>query len=313
MGHVIRSLSIADILKSEFECHFIINDPPDFVKTQILAICDSLIELDSFSNLQEEARHISKNVLKADDIIVLDGYKFKTSYQKISKEAGVKLVCIDDIHSYQFVADAIINHAGGVSEYDYRAAPYTKFYLGLKYVMLRKEFSIKMNTVTLEERSGDNTFICLGGADPKNDTLNILKLCEEKCPDDNYWLVLGGAYKHKSSLNAYLDNSNLSIRVLENLEATDMAKYMLKCKTAITSPSTISYEYLSIGGTLYLHQTADNQNDIYKYFISEGLAFPSNSFSLLSKETKELAIKKQSDIFDGKASQRILNIFKNLN
>ena len=48
---------------------------------------------------------------------------------------------------------------------------------------------------------------------------------------------------------------------------------MKQCCFAICSPSTIVYEYMSVGGVVFLEQIADNQEDVIKYMTEEGLAF----------------------------------------
>jgi len=266
LGHVIRCLAIADMISDDFDCYFLIRSPEMYIQEQILKICKSIIVLNP-DEIKKEAELISEKYLSADDIIVLDGYSFETNYQKTIKESKASLVCVDDIHDYHFFADAIINHAGGLSTQLYSAEPYTKYYLGLEYTMLRKEFLSTTQSTSDPDTINNNVFICLGGADPNNDTTYVLDNCFRVQPESSYYLVLGGSYIHRSKLDIFLRDKNVDLTILQNLSAREMSTYMRKCKSAITSPSTISYEYLSIGGFLYLHQIAENQNDIYKYFI----------------------------------------------
>ncbi len=58
-------------------------------------------------------------------IVVLDGYHFGTNYQKQIKLKGAKLVCIDDMHDKEFVADLIINHIPRITPQDYNVQPFT--------------------------------------------------------------------------------------------------------------------------------------------------------------------------------------------
>src|SRR4030095_2375161 len=88
---------------------------------------------------EEEAAEWTSG-LKGDEIVVLDGYNFKTTYQQQIKSKGCKLVCIDDIHAYHFVADVVINHAPGIDAKQYSCEAYTQLYLGTKYVLLKKIF-----------------------------------------------------------------------------------------------------------------------------------------------------------------------------
>jgi spore coat polysaccharide biosynthesis predicted glycosyltransferase SpsG len=89
------------------------------------------------------------------------------------------------------------------------------------------------------------------------------------------------------------------------LDAEGMKKLMVKCAVAICSPSTVSYEYLSIGGELYLYVIADNQTHIFKYFISESLAFPFDNFRIDDNTLLRRVLNNQNRIFDGKSQERI--------
>lgn len=311
LGHVIRSLALADILKNEFECHFIIRNPLQTLKEQILDVCKSIIILSETNNDIEEANQVVDICLTKEDIVVLDGYNFNTQYQKVIKNKGCKLVCVDDIHSYHFVADVVINHAGGVDKNKYSREIYTRIYLGLKFAILRKDFlEESKNRVGIEFNK--NVFICFGGADPNNETLIALKKCEEVGNIDKCYVVLGQAFLHHMQLEYYLKKSSLNVKILNNLSAAQMVKYMKKCSRAITPPSTISYEYLSVGGYLFLKIIADNQRNINNYFLKKHLAFPLESFPLEDEELFNLSIKKQIEYFDGQSPKRFIKIFKSI-
>jgi hypothetical protein len=61
-----------------------------------------------------------------------------------------------------------------------------------------------------------------------------------------------------------------------------------KCSKAITSASTIAYEYAAVGGELYLVQTADNQQHVYSYFIKNQLALPWEKFNANGASFKQM-------------------------
>lgn len=307
LGHVIRSLALAEMLADDFDCHFIIRKPLAALRSQILSVCQSIIELDETEDDIEEANALADNYLTGEEIVVLDGYRFITEYQNAIKNKAHKLVCIDDIHSCHFTADVVINHAGGIKKTDYSAEKYTQFYLGLPYLLLRKPFrEAAKNSVDLNDEEA--VFICLGGADPNNDTIGVLQKCVDAQPDSTYYIVTGSAYLYKTELDYFIKNISSKVILLNNLTAKEMAFYMGKCKKAITPPSTISYEYLSVGGTLYLKIIADNQMGIYDYLIQNKLARDFNAQSFLS-EKHEAA---HNIVLDGKQQKRFVGVFYDL-
>ena len=174
LGHVYRSLALASILNLEFECHFAIVEPEEVLKTMIQRVCPVCIELPPLNSCKKEAQFIVNTYLANYDIVITDHYKVNTEYQSIIKTGNCKLVCIDDIYAYHFVADAVINHAPGLRQSNYSIEDYTKLYLGLDYSLLREEF-YQAAMAKRHIESIDNLFICLGGADTHNLTLKILQ------------------------------------------------------------------------------------------------------------------------------------------
>lgn len=310
LGHVVRSLALAEMLRADFEVHFMTRTPLPFLRQQILEVCESVIELPAVEDDLLEAQHLLENHLTGTEIVVLDGYHFNTEYQRLIKKKENKLVCIDDIHAYHFVADVVINHAGGVSETEYSAEPYTQFYLGLKYALLRKPFREAAKNRDYPARERNSLFICLGGADPKNDTLSVLRKCEQLNNLRKCYVVVGAAYQFKNEMEAYLKTTSLDIELLTNLSAENMVYYMKKCGAAITSPSSVSLEYLSVGGCLYLKLIADNQKRIAQYYLESGFAA---QFDIANGEL--VHFKKSNEVnqlLDGNQNIKYAKIFKSL-
>ena len=312
LGHVFRSIALVDIIKEHYQCIFIIQNPSQGLKTTILEVCKELIEIPSSDKYNDEAKLIRNKHIEDGSIIVLDGYNFKTEYQLIIRTQGCKLVCIDDIFSYHFIADSIINHAGGVSINDYSKEPYTHMFLGLKYALLSKPFRDNFRNKNTKP-TNDNLFICLGGADPNNQLLQVLKVCGKVDLVDKYHIVIGSAYNYKDEFEVFLQSTNLNIELHSNLTPTQMLECMNQCNTAITSPSTVSYEYLSTGGALYLIKTAENQNRIHSYFTSSNIAFDFANYPNNDSQNISVSIQLQSEIFDGKQDKRLRYIFTYLN
>ena len=137
LGHVIRCLALADMLKEEFECVFATRFVNKYIIEEIEKSCLSYIKLkeDHNKHFEDFLTYINK-----EDIVVLDNYFFTTEYQIIIKNVGCKLVCIDDMHDKHYVADAVINHGPSLRENQFSVESYTKLCLGLDYALLRKPF-----------------------------------------------------------------------------------------------------------------------------------------------------------------------------
>lgn len=307
LGHVYRSLALAEMISGEFECHFIIREPLPQLVTEIMKVCVSYHVLQATKDDVQEAQMIVSNLVAPKDIVVLDGYHFVTEYQQVFKDNGNKLVCIDDIHAYHFVADVVINHAGGLGVKDYSIEDYSNLCLGLEYALLRKPFRDAAINREQREIEKGSVFICLGGADPNNDTIEILHKCENLFYINKCYLILGSAFLYENELYEFIKESDLEIEVLRNLDAKSMVHIMEKCGVAITPPSSVSFEYLAVSGELYLKIIADNQIKIYNYFVNEGYAKDVENF--VSRNENKIEIKRP---IDGKSGDRFISLFKSL-
>ena len=150
LGHIIRCVSLAHMLKDKFMIHFFVLEIPEALKSEIVQ------NEWNITVIEKELDFLSE--LKGNEIVILDGYLFNSNYQKQIKNKGCKLVCIDDFHDQRFYADLVINHAPGVSKEDYKGEQYTKYLLGPDYALLRPEF---LEITSNEILEGYGKYICL--------------------------------------------------------------------------------------------------------------------------------------------------------
>jgi len=89
-----------------------------------------------------------------------------------------------------------------------------------------------------------------------------------------------------------------------------MVAVMRECPVAILPPSTISYEYLHVGGILFLHQIADNQKYIKRFLLQNKLAFELDKLGKLTENDIQIATYNQRKVFDGRSRERIIRQIK---
>jgi UDP-2,4-diacetamido-2,4,6-trideoxy-beta-L-altropyranose hydrolase len=261
LGHVYRLLALAEILRSESECTFVIKKPEQVIIELIKKTCHNVQAL----NTDDPASFI--DLLTGTEIVVLDGYQFTTSYQQAIKKKGSKLVCIDDLHDKHFVADAIINHAMGVKPVQYSAEPYTKFYLGMDYVLLRKEFRNAVNGKNAFKSAG-KVFICLGGTDPYNLTTLALESISAISGVKEIHIVTSHANVNlqsvKEAITNIQDQGKCDVSIYLELSAADLVKVIKETDVAVVSSSNISYEIISLNKVLICGWYVENQKDLYE-------------------------------------------------
>jgi UDP-2,4-diacetamido-2,4,6-trideoxy-beta-L-altropyranose hydrolase len=316
LGHVVRSLALADMIRDEYECYFAIQNPSQALKLQISAVCTEIIILKEAGAEDKGFIHELDAYLSGNEIIVLDGYKFGPKYQQAVKHKGCTLICIDDIHSYHFVADAIINHAGGISIEKYSCSKDSQIYLGLDYALLRQPF---LQVASQERYTLSNSiFICIGGADPYNITLKVLQAALVAKDWETVNVVVGSAYPHNDELTAFLSSTKANIQLLQNIHAERMVEIMLGSGVAICPASSVAFEVFCVGLNLLTGYFVDNQREFSDYINEQGLGYSVGDMNKASQADLVKAIKiayssnhykLQKAAMDGMQKYRYLNLF----
>ena len=323
LGHISRCLALAEMLLGEFECVFVTRNIPESLKNQINKVCKGLYEIPVHINTNaDEVKWIGKHLSEKGDVFILDGYHFDTDYQRAIRAQGYRLICIDDLADKHYVADVVINHSGGWSVKDFSAEPYTEFCLGPKYAVLKQPFleAAKLRGKSMSEvvspfgggLRGRKILLCLGGADPKNDTLHILKKLKALNIQEKIKVIIGAAYLHRDELEKYTSLHLPNVELFSNIPPKKMAAVMRECPVAILPPSTIAYEYLHVGGILFLYQIADNQKHIKRFLLQNKLTFELDDLENLTKNDIQIATYNQRKIFDGRSGERIIHQIKSL-
>ncbi len=306
LGHLIRCVSLAHMIKDTFSVCFYMIDPSSSIQ--------SILKKENlpFINIEEEDNYL--NDLKSDDVAILDGYSFDLTYQKNVRKTGCYLICIDDLHDQHFVADLIINHAPGITKEDYSREDYTFLALGPVFALLRPEFLNQM--VSRGEREG--VFVCLGGADPLNLTQKVLLSLFNINPQINVNVVLGAGNKRQESILTWAKSSEFNLMVYQSLSAEEMAQVMRKSKHAIVPSSGILMETLATGLTPLIGYFVDNQMEMYKAWKALGL-FTLGDMRVQANLEKNLSLfnfnqqEYKSDIanlIDGNSGKRLLSIIQ---
>ncbi|GAB2952552.1 hypothetical protein GCM10027048_17130 [Hymenobacter coalescens] len=318
LGHVMRLLALADLLGPDFRRVFVIQEPSPELRHTLATGVDEVVEMTPQPAAGEPA-WLAQHVLQPNDILILDGYGFEYNYQEEVRPHVARLVCLDDLHSFPSAADLVINPAGGVAAADYELRqPGARLLSGPAYAPLRPAF-----IAAAAEASGrpaaptDTVLICLGGADPSQQTQRVAEALLALAPVRQVHAVVGSAYAGWEALQHWAgDQPRLLLH--RNLAAADLVALMQQCGAAVCAPSTVSYEYCAAGGGLLFTQPlADNQRGIDHFLREQGLALPYHSATnvLTSPEAGRVAERlrqAQRQHFDGHTAERLRQAFADL-
>lgn len=320
LGHVMRCIALAEVLKADFQISFITDNKDRKVIDLIKPFSDEIIFIEPVG-LNEEWKELKKHISE-NDILVIDGYDLKSEYQKkIKEEVKCKLVAIDDLHAWHQYADVVINHAVGGIEHLYSNENYTKIYCGLNYALLRNEF--KNFESEISEKKNGTVLVAMGGADPMNFTEKVVNKLLLFNDIQTIKILIGKLNPHRSKLLELVklaEKNKKQLILTDHIDAGSLAKEYYICEFCILSASGMSIEALAVGANLGVIKTADNQNDFYEYIKANELAADCSSLlgSEINDEKQSLkdifGDHKKKKIFIGKNSdESIRKIFLSLN
>ena len=258
-GHFIRTLALADMLKDDFDCVFYTQSPTDYQRKEAEKVCN-LVALPA----DDTRFQLFLDSLRGDEIVVLDNYFYTTDYQKAIKAKGCKLVCIDDMHDKHYVADAVINH-GFATVTDFSIENYTLLYTGPNYALLRSSFLKPDESI---EREENKWVVCFGGSDQNNYTGEVIQILKQRNGVSQIVVVVGDGYQYLQQLK------DAGVEVKQRLTAEEMAKLFRSSANVVCSASSVCYESLACGCTVYAGYYVENQKDFYENLKKRGHIIP---------------------------------------
>lgn len=307
LGHLVRCMSLSFILKDQFDITFFCLEIPKQIEDELALQKIKLRKIDYEREFFDQ--------LTDRDIVVLDGYSFDSNYQKAVREKAHSFVCIDDLHDREFYADAIINHAPGITREHYSAQFYTRFALGVDYVLLRPPFlEAALKSQNKREKKPTTILICFGGADRKNLTLRSLNVVSDFNQFKKIIIITGSAYRFKDELLHEIDEDP-TVEYHHALSGEEMAMAFFESDVAVVPSSGILFEALATGNAAISGMYTDNQKDVYSGFKSIDAIIDAGGFS--EREIHE-AIKKihtfeaPKKLIDGKSPERIRTLFQTI-
>jgi len=199
--------------------------------------------------------------------VVVDGYHFGYDYQRAMKDAGLRVLFVDDNgHAGRYCADIVLNQNIHADESMYAdREPHTRLLLGTRYVLLRREF-LKWKGWRREIPDvARKVLVTMGGADPGNATLKVVEALEQ-VPSDGLEavVVVGGSNPHYDELRSAVQDSRVAIRLERN--AADMPELMAEADVAVSGAGCTCWEIAFMGLPVILLVLAENQRR-----VAEGL------------------------------------------
>lgn len=255
-GHLIRCLSIVEILNGQVPCVIYHTGISSYFIEQITLLGAQHLEV------KHEDDWIT--TLNEGDIVIIDLYDFDEIVVKKIHSKKVQIIRIDDFASGVLQGDFLINHAPNIDSKLYKGNFNGQLLLGQEYSLLRSCFLKNQNKRNFNELK--TIFLSLGGGVKEDELIFILLKIMHFNMLTTINLVLARSVENEQLLQLCNDSK---IKVFENLSGDEIKNLFDISDLAIVPSSTLSLEAFARNIPLVAILTAENQRYIFNGLKNE--------------------------------------------
>ncbi len=293
-GHVMRCLALAQAWQDAGGWPlFLLAPAPPALESRLRSEGMEVLPLHAAPGTPEDAAETAALALsRGATWVVADGYHFGADYQGHIKDAGLRLLCIDDYgHAGHYCADLVLNQNIHASEELYKdREPHTRLLLGTRYVLLRREFWPWRGWCREIPEVARKVLVTLGGGDPDNVTLKVVQaLAHVEIEGLEAVVVAGAANPHLQELHAAVKDLPYQVQLKANV--TNMSELMAWADVAIIAGGTTCWETAFMGLPTLLLVLAENQlNSAEQLETIKNIIYLGWFYNLSSAQIKEYLI-----------------------
>ena len=206
--------------------------------------------------------------------VVLDGYHFGPGYRRAMRPTEARLLLVVDgatpeADGADFVLD---QNLGAKLPEGSRGDSRTRFLLGPGYALLRREFWGWRGREHPIAPSARRLLVTLGGSDPENMTLRILRALRQlpESGELEATIVVGPANRHRVSLENELADAPASWRLLAAPE--DMPGLIAWADLGVSAAGSTCWELAFMGLPFVTVVLAENQRSIAANLARAGIS-----------------------------------------
>jgi UDP-2,4-diacetamido-2,4,6-trideoxy-beta-L-altropyranose hydrolase len=327
IGHIMRTLALAQAWQSAGGSVLFLKAPgdpaaDDRLRSEGMEVAHVCSTIAGDDDAAETINHACERDARW---IVVDGYQFPRSFQVHLRDAGFRVLHIDDaMFREEYCADIVLDQNIYANEDLYRRrAPYTQLLLGTAYTLLRREF-LECGPLGEREKSATpHVLVTLGGSDLENITRAVVEALQRIEPTRyTATVVVGGANPHLAELEQRVSqSSNIELRV----NVTEMPEMMRRADMAISGGGSTMWELCFMGISSIAIELADNQRKIVDTLDERSAAIGirwqdvieiAPLVSLVNRLLSDSTLRQRmsataQQIIDGKGAARIIQAMQN--
>ena len=274
-GHVMRCIALAQAWNDTGgKTSFAMAQSTESVRKRLADESCEVLAVPFAMGSEDDLQHTIALAQKQNcEWVVVDGYQFDAVYQCGLKNAGLKVLFLDDYgHSQHYSADLVLNQNLSANPVLYPSRESrTRLLLGPRYALLRREFNAWWNWKRTMFPVCRRVLVTMGGSDERNVTGTVIKgLCLSAIEDLEATVLVGGSNPHLEELQGMVARSAIKIQLLKDV--SDVGELMASAELAISAAGTTVWELCLLGLPSVLIDVADNQTALAQELHRRGCA-----------------------------------------
>lgn len=253
---------------------------------------------------------------------VIDGNRFGRDYQHVLKQAGCRVLILDDYGTTgEYSADIVLNEDLAITPELYmRRQPYTQLLLGPSYALLRKQFREQRPQSRVFSRVATRVLVTMGGSDPENVTLAVIHALRQLGGTHiDVRVIVGCGNTHLQELRRAA--GKLSSRKLEIIrDVANMAEHMAWAEVAVVACGVTLWEVIYMGASVICWPRNQANEETLAILQEKKIveALPRNADAsciadylgslLKSKTRREAMSRRGQDLIDGLGTARVAQL-----
>jgi UDP-2,4-diacetamido-2,4,6-trideoxy-beta-L-altropyranose hydrolase len=249
-GHVMRCLALAQAAaETGRRATFAMASGSTALKTRIHGEGFEVVSIAGRPGSEEDATGTIEAARRVGAAwVIVDGYHFGETYQRLLVKAGLRLLALDDFgHASHYWAHLVLNQNFDANEriYSHRES-HTRLLLGSRYVLLRREFIRWQSWQRPIAPVARRVLVTIGGSDPGNATPKVVEAIRRLGdPAVEALVVVGADNPHYGEIVAMAAEGPPSIEVRHNVQ--EMPDVMAWADMAVIVFGTSLWELYFMG------------------------------------------------------------------
>lgn len=251
------------------------------------------------------------------DWVIVDHYAIDARWEQKVRSAGRRVLVIDDLANRPHDCDLLLDQNVATplqSRYDTLLNPPARKLLGLKFLLLREEFSRQKLSI---DRPSRKALVFFGGSDPSGITLKLLEILPQTNVDLQLCVLVGSTNPKREAIEALCKAHGHEFHA----NASNVAELIAGCGLAIAACGFFAYELMALRTPALLTAQSDIQWTVAKALEELGVAVALSSSDLLQKHLLEegiactLKLSRQAEAFDlvsGNGAENVVSEMKRL-